>query len=134
MGARLFIRVLRDVGIALIGIILTVLFNIATVGIVDPARFEELKKDQAKIISFLAVPFDLWIVSFSLIMGATFTLKKEDRGKLVPAILWALGMLLFVLASVQLSPVMPALYSNWLKIYVPDLVGFALIGLAAHSV
>ena len=75
--------VLKDVGIGIAGIVLTILFDFATVGFVDPKRLLELQQDQTKLMEFLVVPFDLWLISFSLLLGALLTCTQNDRGKLV---------------------------------------------------
>jgi|SRR5271155_664556 len=130
--------VAKDVVLALICIALTILFNIATIWYVDPAKFGELQRGQTKLIQFLGVPFDLWIVAFSLLVGANVgTPDKPEQSPRLKKLNWALaltgGVFIAVLACLALSAILPTLYPNWIKIYVPDLLGFGLVGYAANS-
>ena len=80
----------------------------------------------------MAVAFDLWIISFSLLMGAAFALKREKQGKLVGPIATSIFVLLFIIASLAFSSVLPRFHQLWFRIWIPDLLGFALVGYAAH--
>jgi hypothetical protein len=93
----------------------------------------ELQKDPSKFLELLAVPFDLWLVSFGLVMGAAANTKRKDTRSLT----WALGLavvvLLAVIALLELGPYIPTSHPAWFKIYLPDLLALTLIGYAVHA-
>jgi hypothetical protein len=123
----------KDVGIALGGIAVTILFNFATMGIVDPEKLKELERDHSQLVKFLAVPFDLWIVALSLLLGAYVSMKTADeREKLVAPLFISIGVVLLMLASFGASQIYPDFHPDWLKIYGPDLIGFLFVGFSAR--
>lgn len=124
-------KIWKEVSIALAGVVLTVAFSFATVAFVDEERFQQVKADHGKLINFLVVPFDLWLVAFAVVVGVALSLKATERGKLVPVAVALTIILLFMLCSFVANGIFPSL---WLKIYVPDLLGVALIGFTAHQV
>lgn len=118
-------------GVALAGVALTVVFDFLTIGFFDPSKLQELKADNSKFIQFLAVPFDLWIVAFALLLSASFTLDSSKQQALRPAWIGMVVSLLGVLASVVMYVVFP---NNFWKIVVPDLVAGALIAYTVYVV
>jgi hypothetical protein len=121
----------KEVGIAIAGVVLTVAFGVATVAFVDEERFQQIKSDHSKLLNFLVVPFDLWLVAFAVVVGVALSLKPDARGKLVSVAVALTVILLFIFCSFVFNSIFP---SPWFKIYIPDLLGVALIGFTAHQV
>ena len=126
---------IRDGFIGLGGITLTIFLNIATV-LVHPGELERLQKDPAQFLYYTSVPFELWIVSLSLLVGAYFALQNsqdKDRIKrLVPGFIVAICALVSILVSLVFAQVMPNYYPHWSAIYVPDLLGFIFFAVATR--
>ncbi len=130
-GEKSTMKIWYASGIALAGVVLTVVFDFLTIGFFEPSRLQELRLDNSKFIQFLAVPFDLWIVAFALLLSASFTLDSSKQQALRPAWIGMVVGLLGVLASVVMYVVFP---NNFWKIVVPDLVAGALIAYTVYVV
>ncbi|MGC3988159.1 MAG: hypothetical protein QM796_00465 [Chthoniobacteraceae bacterium] len=124
-------NVWKEVAIALAGVILTVTFDFATVAFVDQERFDQIKANHNKLIDFLVVPFDLWLVSFAVIVGVALSSLPEERNKVVPAAVALAVFLVFIICSFAMNSLFP---NMWFKIFIPDLLGIALIGFTANQV
>jgi hypothetical protein len=125
------VKIWKEFAIAIAGVILTVAFSFATVAFVDDERFQQLKADHSKLLNFLFVPFDLWLVAFAVVVGVALSVKAEQRGNLVPVAVILTVTLLFILCSLVANSIFPSL---WLRICIPDFLGAALIGFTAYEV
>src|SRR5262249_16654324 len=100
-------KVWKEVCIALGGVILTVAFSFMTVAFVDHERFDQIKANHNKLLDFLVVPFDLWLVAFTVIVGVALSSKREERNKVVPAAIGLAVCLIFILCSFALNSLFP---------------------------
>jgi hypothetical protein len=81
----------------------------------------------------LAVQFDLYIIAMALILGSAG--GKQYNGKdLVTLMVIFVGVLLVLFVLPIISLLVPEHLSTWFRIWIPDLIGFGLIWIAAHTV
>src|SRR6266404_5001606 len=102
-------KIWKEFAIAIAGVVLTVAFSFATVAFVDDERFQQLKADHSKLLNFLFVPFDLWLVAFAVVVGVALSVKAEQRGNLVPVAVILTITLLFILCSLVANSIFPSL-------------------------
>ncbi|MGD9714731.1 MAG: hypothetical protein AB7V46_22120 [Thermomicrobiales bacterium] len=113
------------------GILLAILFDFVTVGITDSSRFAAIQADHRKLMEFLAVPFDLWLIAFAAVVGAFAVVDPGKKGPLAAAGLGLAVSLLLILGSLVASGIFS---SAWLSVAIPDLVGAGAVGFTAHQV
>jgi hypothetical protein len=132
---------LTEVGIALLGLILTMFFKFVELGMFESYKIRNMRSDPDEVIKILAVHFDLLIIATSLIFGAYV---KEvvappagagivNRGKFIPPLLGVFVGFPLVIVISLLSLAFPEL-SNWFRVWIPDIIALAVAALAAGAV
>ena len=121
--------VLREVLVSLLGVVLTIIFEFVTLGIVNPSKLDEARENSEVLIQILAVQFDLFIVAVSLLFGAAVNTAStaNQQQKLVAPSLGLIVVLLLLLALPALSRILPE-YSNWLRITIPVVLAAGALG------
>ena len=126
-------KILRDVAVALGSVVLTLMFDVATMHYTAPEKVAQLKADPSKLLEFAYVPFDVWLIAVSLMLGGADTIRKgQSKSKL--AILVPASVIIAILASLQFAEWLPAGATIWCKVYVPDLLAVGLMGFAVYAV
>jgi hypothetical protein len=123
--------------IALVGVLLTSIFEYVKMEVVAPEEAKKLLVSTNRLMEALAIHFDLWLIALSLIVGAYFTSRATGKGaSLVPPSFGLMAVLLVMLAlflpSRQFSDP-----HYLLRVWFPDALGFAIVAwsiIAAKSV
>lgn len=144
---------LKDIALALLGVVLTILFEMVSLRVTEPDTFETIamtpttqqevekqKETEAEVVgTLLGVHFDLWLVSLSLILGARFNrggsgqsgqtgLKSTEL-----TVMMFVGFLLLILALQVFSSMAPG-WKTTFSLTLPNIVGLLALGLAVAIV
>lgn len=137
--------------LALFWVILTILLHLGTLWFVDPAGYatlkSELPSDPSKLITLIAIPFDLWVVALSVIAGAHLAVPKkkteesdkereyraERRERIGSGIFWTMVSLALILASVSFSRLDPSFHPDLFMVYLPDLWCIGLLAFNTYA-
>jgi len=124
----------KEVVIALVGVLLIVLFQFVTLAIVNFEEIKKLKANPAELANRLGVQFDLYVISLTLILGWAAG-KTFSGGKYLTFLLVLFPSVLIILLALPIfSFIAPEPYATWFRIWIPDVIGFGLIWVAAHTV
>lgn len=126
-------KILRDIFIALGSAILTLMFEVATMHYTAPEKAAQLKADPGKLLELAYVPFDLWLIALSLMLGGAEAIRKGP-GRSKWAIILPAVAIIGMLASLQFAEWVPAGAALWCRVYVPDLLAVGLMGFAMYAV
>jgi hypothetical protein len=149
-------QIFVDVVIALVGVVLTMLFEFVSFGIRDPAALAKLgnppveygnnatPEQKASLAEFhklqddvaertFAVQFDLWLIALSVIVGAHVHGASKQKGKLLFPAITLFGLLLLMLALAAGSVMFPS-HKTLLALTIPDVVGFAALAFTITAV
>jgi hypothetical protein len=86
--------------------------------------------DLAFTYGVFGLEYELVLVSFGLLLAATFSSVPRDRGRLSPA--WAITFISFIL-GLGFNAMWPQPI-NWFTIALPDIVGVVTIVWSVHAV
>jgi hypothetical protein len=117
------------IGIALLGVLLTVLFDFVTTGVTEPERLDSLRADSSKFLDFLSVQFDLWIIALTLVVTASFTVANEKQAGLRAAWIAIVVGVILLIALAVLAAVFP---NAFVRTVLPDLVGAGVVAYVAY--
>jgi len=115
----------KEVVIALLGVLLTLLFEFISLAILDNEAFHRLKWNQAEQAKLFSVHFDLYMIAFTIVLSS-----RAKNSNLV-AFVVAIGLLFGLLAF---SLIAPEQMTQWVRIWIPDMIGLGLIWFAVYTV